>query len=78
MAEAKRRDEWDRAAALQALIANTNRDPKKQPRPFTWRQFHPCAGRPRRKRSGATAGVSILKAVFVDRDPAAVTRDMEG
>ena len=31
MAEARRRDAWERTAALMALLANCHRDPKKTP-----------------------------------------------
>jgi hypothetical protein len=39
MTEAKRRDAWDRAAHLMAILANCHRGPKTKP--FTAEQFHP-------------------------------------
>lgn len=35
MHEAKRVHEWDQTGELVALIANTNRDPKRRRRPFS-------------------------------------------
>lgn len=41
MAEARQSDEWNRTALLAAILANTNRDPKKRPRPYEIQDFHP-------------------------------------
>ena len=47
MAEARRRDEWDRTSVVLALIFNVNRDPKKV-RAASPEDFHPLArGRPK-------------------------------
>lgn len=35
------RGEWVRSAALQALLANANRDPKKRPTPYSLNDFLP-------------------------------------
>ena len=42
MAEARGRADWARTASLMALVANTNRDPKKT-RPFRPSDFDPYA-----------------------------------
>lgn len=47
-ATAKRRDAWDRAAELLALLAECNRDPNRRAQPFDALDFHPL--RKRRKR----------------------------
>lgn len=41
MVEARSAAQWNHTAALLALVANCHRDPKKRPRPFTPRTFHP-------------------------------------
>lgn len=51
MAEARSKHDWGRTSSLLALIANVNRDPKRQSRPFTPDQFNPHAVR-RRKPKG--------------------------
>lgn len=62
MAEAAVAERWNHTAALLALIANAHRSSRR--RPFTPQDFHP-AGRP--PRTQASADLSILRAVFVDR-----------
>lgn len=52
MAQGKLSHEWNYFASLQALIANCNRNPKKQPAPFTPAQFHPFLARQRRQNAG--------------------------
>jgi len=42
MAEARSREAWNHTAAVMALIANCNRDPKKRGKPFEMTDFHPC------------------------------------
>ena len=66
MTEARSRDAWHHTAALLALIANCHRDAKKH-RPFTPQDFHPGMRRPEALPSGKD--LSVLKAVFVDRQP---------
>jgi hypothetical protein len=41
LAHGKNLQQWWHTAALMSLIANCNRDPKQNPRPFTPQQFHP-------------------------------------
>jgi hypothetical protein len=41
MVAAKRGEEWARTAAILAMHANLNRDPKKQKDPFTADDFNP-------------------------------------
>jgi len=60
MAEARQRDGWARTSSLMALIANTNRDPRKH-RAFRPSDFDPFAARPKQK-----VDVSILKDIFID------------
>jgi hypothetical protein len=61
MAEARVRDEWRRTAALMALIANCNRDPKRT------KAFRPADFDPFRKPDRPiSVGIDILKDVFID------------
>lgn len=61
MAEGRRRDEWDRASSIMAIIANANRDPKKPP--ASPRRFHPFYAEPR----GPKLRVSEMRSFFVDK-----------
>ena len=55
MAEAKSRDAWQHTSAVLCLIANVNRNPKKQARPFSPDQFNPHA----QKRRGKGRTISV-------------------
>ena len=41
MYEGRERTEWGRTALIACILANSNRDPSKQRRPFTVDQFNP-------------------------------------
>ncbi|RMF95502.1 MAG: hypothetical protein D6727_10640 [Gammaproteobacteria bacterium] len=63
MALARQRHDWSRTSSLMALIANTQRDPRKH-RAFRPGDFDPFAA------SGKAAprvGVGVLKTVFIDK-----------
>ena len=62
MAEGRQRVDWARSSALMALIANTQRDPKKT-RAFRPSDFDPFA----RAKSAPKAGIGVLKTVFIDK-----------
>ena len=62
MAEGRQRADWSRTSSLMALIANTQRDPKKT-RAFRPSDFDPFA----RPRAIPKAGVGVLKTVFIDK-----------
>lgn len=62
MAEGRQRSEWARNAALMALIANTQRDPKKS-RAFRPGDFDPFSG----SAPAAKVDVGVLKTVFIDK-----------
>ncbi len=61
MAEQRQRDEWARTSSIMALIANTQRNPKRQ-RAARPSDFDPFA----RKAGVMKADVSVLKEVFID------------
>lgn len=62
MADGRQRSEWARNSALMALIANTQRDPKKT-RALRPSDFDPFA----RTASATKVGVDVLKTVFIDK-----------
>ena len=66
MAEARSQERWNHTAALLALIANCHRDPHRR-KAYEPSDFLP--GRAGRDESLATADLSVLKSVFVDRQP---------
>ena len=55
MAEARCRDEWGRASALMALLANVNRDPKKG------RAFRPSDFDPYTEKDGRREAIVVDK-----------------
>ena len=72
MAQARQEDNWNHTAAIMALLANVNRDPKRG-RPFKPADFHPALpGRQARTQSPSVlkGEITMLKTVFVDQRPA--------
>jgi len=63
MAEARGRADWARTASLMALVANTNRDPKKT-RPFRPSDFDPYASGARSRDGIELSQMSDLKEAF--------------
>jgi len=63
MAEARARADWARTASLMALVANTNRDPKKT-RPFRPSDFDPYAVGGKSKEGIELSEMSDLKEAF--------------
>lgn len=50
MAEARDSNEWNRTAEQLSMLANVNNDPKKNPKGYESRQFHPyLRNRPKSK-----------------------------
>jgi hypothetical protein len=64
MAEARQRDEWSRTSSVMALVANTQRNPKKT-RPFRPGDFDPFARTADKRAQVIPAPVSVLKDVFI-------------
>lgn len=64
MAEARQRESWTRTASVMALLANTQRDPKKT-RPFRPSDFDPFSAA-KSAEPLAKVGVGVLKTVFID------------
>ena len=56
---------WSYTSELMALIANCNRDPKKQPRPFVANDFNPYAesDRPRRGVPITADNIDLLRVI---------------
>ena len=65
MAEGRGRDEWGRTAALLALIANVNRDPRRG-RAFRPSDFNPYEVRRRTGVPITAANIGLLKRIFVE------------
>jgi hypothetical protein len=66
MAEARSQQQWSHTAALLALTANCHRDAKRH-RPYTPEDFLPPRPLRERTQPAPITDLSILKAVFVDR-----------
>lgn len=62
MAEGRQREHWSRTSSLMALVANTQRDPKRT-RVFRPSDFDPFA----RAVQQFKADVGVLKTVFIDQ-----------
>jgi hypothetical protein len=63
MALARQRHDWNRTSSLMALIANTQRDPKKH-RAFKPSDFNPFSAP---SKAMPKVGVGVLKTVFIDK-----------
>ncbi|MBX3404569.1 MAG: hypothetical protein KF699_14250 [Phycisphaeraceae bacterium] len=61
MLDGRQRHDWSIASSLMAVIANTNRDPKRSRRlnPSDFDPFH-------KRQRPVKVGVSVLKDVFID------------
>ena len=67
MAQARQRSAWERTSWVLALIANVNRDPKRQPRPFRPADFDPYASeRSEKPIPAGKRAFELMKQVFVD------------
>ena len=66
MSEARSRDAWRHTAAVMALLANANRDPRRQ-RAFKPDDFNPHEQKPKTVLRGK--GLRLLKDVFVRSEP---------
>ncbi len=66
MSESRSRDAWRHTAAVLALIANVNRDPRKNRR-FKPEDFNPHEQKPKTVIKGK--GLRILRDIFVNREP---------
>jgi len=64
MAEAKGKDNWQHTSTVLALLANINRDPKKQ-KAFSPDDFNPYRKEPQKKTILKGKDLRILKDVFV-------------
>ena len=66
MLDGRQRHDWSLASSIMAVIANTNRDPKRS-RPIKPSDFDPFAKQSRA--APVKVDVSVLKDVFIDRRP---------
>jgi hypothetical protein len=65
MAEARRKDEWNRTARVCSTLANCHRDAKKRPAPFVDDDFNPFAV-PASRKPVRKAPIEALRVIFVD------------
>lgn len=66
MADARQQDNWNYAAAVMALLANLNRDPKKG-RAFKPGDFHPLHHRTTQpNQPPLKVDLAVLRTVFVE------------
>jgi hypothetical protein len=66
MAQARQQEAWNHTAALLAMLANVNRDPKKG-RALRPADFHPIPARRPPEPATLKGDIGMLKKVFVDR-----------
>lgn len=67
MAEVRTGHDWDQTASILALLAETNRDPKKRYRPFTPADFHPLHRRKRKRRDLSEADMQAQLEFFAGK-----------
>ena len=68
MVEEQQDNLWDHTASIMAIIAEVNRDKRKNPTPFTAAKFHPRKAK-QKQPPVEQVDLKILKAIFVDRKP---------
>ena len=66
MTHARQQDGWNHTAAMLAMLANVNRDPKKG-RAFKPADFHPIPVTKRPEAPPLKGDIGMLKTVFVDQ-----------
>ena len=65
MADAKGRHDWDAVSLIWATLANTARDPKQRPKPFSPSDVHPYrSAEEYRERPMEAPSIEILKALL--------------
>jgi hypothetical protein len=63
-ARAKAQHDWNQTSSIMAVIANTNRDPKRRAKPYEPRDFNPYAPPKQRVRvSASEVGKMLFAAV---------------
>jgi hypothetical protein len=65
MAQGRQEDGWNHTAAVLAMLANVNRDPKKS-RAFKPADFHPIQAARHHAAMPLKGEIGMLKKVFVD------------
>lgn len=65
MSNGKHKEMWVHTASVQAMIANTVRDPKKRRKPYTAEDFYPKVFADR-KQPAARSPITVLKTAFVN------------
>ena len=68
MVEEQQDNWWDHTASIMAIIAEVNRDKKKNPTPFTAAKFHPRKAK-QKPLPTEQVDLKILKSIFVERRP---------
>jgi hypothetical protein len=68
MVEEQQDNWWDHTASVMAIIAEVNRDKKKNPTPFTASRFHPRKAK-LKQQTIEQVDLRILKSIFVERRP---------
>jgi len=68
MVEEQQDNWWDHTASIMAIIAEVNRDKKKNPTPFTAAKFHPRKAK-QKQPPAEQVDLKILKSIFVERRP---------
>lgn len=68
MAVGRMRHDWDLTSLMWATIANVNRDPKKQKKPFNPGQVHPLRSEQEYESKPIQADISVLKALLPHGD----------
>ena len=67
MADEREWQAWQHTAQLSAMIANSQRDPKKKSKPFLPAEFHPLLLAEKKRRvKRRKAPITVLKDVFID------------
>jgi len=79
MAESRAKERWAHTSSVMALIAETNRNPKKRGRPFTPDDFNPFARKRKRKKGTKLSPLNInALQVFLSPEQRRQLKEEEG
>lgn len=67
MSNARRMHDWDQVSLLWAAIANTVRDPKRTPKPFSPGMVHPLRSADEYESKPVKADITVLKMLLPNR-----------
>lgn len=70
------RDRWERHSLMYALIANVNRDAKRQRQPYRPEQFNPYHEKPTHQKPAVKVSMGAMMDAVFDQDASRLGREL--